>query len=589
MSANLTLRTPLGDEEVDLGEFEARVRRGDVSPQTLVRIQAMTGERFVPARELALFQQQHRPRRASLMRLRLRRFAFDHLPWITAAFIVLQLGVHLVTAASGPLELDGLVRAGGKVSALILDLGQLWRLLSANVLHRDWVHVGLNVFVLLNVGAALENAYRPLDYLFLLVSTALGSMLASLFFSDAATIGSSGIVYGCLAATVFFGLRYRAILPENYRKLLGEATVPTVVVFLWIGWSSAGVDTAAHFGGLLTGFLVAPWLSPRGVVEDPLPQRLLLVRALPTLALLVAVGLGSAWLSDSPAPTRLVRDRAFGWQLPIPEGWRRTQLRPGEWSFDNRLPGAGKAAITVLVEGGETEPSEAARAFREEALRPDRLGEDVMSVRAGATEPARLGTQEALRLRAELSVRSGTHLLEAWFVPRGALLYRFVFLHDAATPGYGELLERVGAAMELVEPEFVERARARALLLPESTRARAELGLALERVGEPSAAAAALSAAVRLEPSRVEWRLQLTRVLLQSGSLAEGCREAESVILYAPDRPEPRELMARCELARNNPLAALARLAEAQARAPGDPGLEEAASRLREALGAAGP
>lgn len=581
MSATLTLRTQLGDEELDLGEFEARVRRGEISPQTMVRIQAVTGERFVPACELELFRRQHRPRRSSFMR----RFAFDHFPWITAAFILLQLGVYFVTARNGPLDLDGLVRSGGKVAPLIFDLGQLWRLLSANLLHGDGLHVGLNIFVLLNVGTALENAYRPLDYLFLLISTALGSMLASLFFAEAATLGSSGIVYGCLAATVYFGLRYRAILPESYRKLLGEAAVPTVVVFLWIGWSSVGVDTAAHLGGLLTGFLVAPWLTPRLLVEDPSAQRSFLLRVLPTLGLLVSVALGSAYLADALPNFDVKRQALLGWQLPIPRGWRAAELRPGEWSFDNGLPGAGKALVYVRLEPGTPTPAEAARAWSEDELRPDVLGPDVLSVDVGRAAAARLGAFDALRVQGTIATTSTSLTVEAYFIPRGELLYRFVFIHDRAFPEYATLAERIGSGVQLVEPRFLETARARALLVPGANRARAELGLALERVGEPSASASALREAVRQEPSRVEWRLQLARVLLESGNLGEACREAEAVVLYSPDRAEPRELMARCELGRGNPLAALARLREARERAPRDRRLEAAEERLREALG----
>ena len=62
MSQPLTLRTESGDEHVDLAEFEARVRRGEVSPQCLVRVPAVTGESFVPACELKLYQSLHEPR-----------------------------------------------------------------------------------------------------------------------------------------------------------------------------------------------------------------------------------------------------------------------------------------------------------------------------------------------------------------------------------------------------------------------------------------------------------------------------------------------------------------------------------------------
>ena len=52
----MTVRTEVGDEHLDLPEFELRIARGEISPQSLVRWPAVTGEAFVPAVELELYQ-----------------------------------------------------------------------------------------------------------------------------------------------------------------------------------------------------------------------------------------------------------------------------------------------------------------------------------------------------------------------------------------------------------------------------------------------------------------------------------------------------------------------------------------------------
>ncbi len=135
-----------------------------------------------------------------------------------------------------------MVRSGGKVGPLVKDLGDLWRLLTANVLHRDALHLGLNMFVLFNVGGALENTYRTLDYLWLLVFTCIATMTTSLLLNDAVTIGASGMVFGCLGGVVAFGLKYRSVLPARYRSILGDAAIPSVLGLLLIGIRSPGVD-----------------------------------------------------------------------------------------------------------------------------------------------------------------------------------------------------------------------------------------------------------------------------------------------------------------------------------------------------------
>ncbi len=252
MSQPLTLRTETGDEDLDLSEFEARSRRGEVSPQSLVRFPAVTGERFVPACELEIFRSLQEPQRAYFARA----FSLSRFPWITAALIVANLVVYVTSIRGGPLDIDGMVRFGGKVGPLITDLGELWRLFTANFLHRDALHIGLNMFVLFNVGAALENTYRALDYLWLLLLSGIATMATSLFLADAVSVG-------CLGGVVVFGLKYRSILPSRYRRVLGEAAIPTVLGLFLIGVRSPGVDNWAHLGGLLAGIICALFMRPK--------------------------------------------------------------------------------------------------------------------------------------------------------------------------------------------------------------------------------------------------------------------------------------------------------------------------------------
>ncbi len=81
-----------------------------------------------------------------------RRGTLGRLPWVTLGLVVVQVAVYVGTAAAGPLDVDAMVRFGAKVGPLITEAGQPWRLLTANFLHRDGVHLGLNVLVLLATG-----------------------------------------------------------------------------------------------------------------------------------------------------------------------------------------------------------------------------------------------------------------------------------------------------------------------------------------------------------------------------------------------------------------------------------------------------
>src|SRR5690606_22677756 len=103
--------------------------------------------------------------------------------------------------------------------------GEAWRLLAANLLHRDAVHLSFNLFAFLNVGAVLEGVYRRGDYVLVLVLSGLCTMTTSAVMSGPVTVGASGLVFGCLGCAVVFGWRYGEVLPLRYRTYFGVIVV----------------------------------------------------------------------------------------------------------------------------------------------------------------------------------------------------------------------------------------------------------------------------------------------------------------------------------------------------------------------------
>lgn len=582
MSQPLTLRTEEGDELIDLPEFEARVRRGEVSPQSLVKFPPVTGDTFVQACDLPMFQALHEPRRAYFSRA----FRFSKFPWITSALIFVNLSVYVFTVRQGPLDLDAMVRFGGKAGPLILDLGEFWRLFTANFLHRNALHIGLNMFVLFNVGGALENAYRPLDYLWLLFVSGLATMTASLLLADAVSVGASGMVYGALGAVVIFGLKYRSILPSRYRRVLAEAAIPIVLIFLWIGWTSVGVDNSAHLGGLLAGLCVAPFLRPR-LLEEKAPSKWgPMLKAAPAFAMIAVLVSGDALFAGQIPLLTIRRDDKFGISVPVPNRWRRGANRLGQLAYNNGLPDLGRAtfAAEAVVSREPADAALVAARFVAEDLQPKGVGEGVLKVRPSAPRPARLGDRDALVVKATFDETFGTTHLLAYFVPRGDVVYRLVFTYPDAYPAYERVVEQMVSGMRFDEPESVRQARALALLFPNAAWSWGELGESLRRIGESAQAADALRVAVKAEPSNVIWRSQLALSLLQAGQIEEGCKAADDAVLYGPRDIRALEVAARCELSRGDSAAALLRLHSAREVAPQDERLKAAEDKLRASL-----
>ncbi|RKH01276.1 rhomboid family intramembrane serine protease, partial [Corallococcus carmarthensis] len=168
------------------------------------------------------------------------------IPGLTIALIAAQAILYTFVASGGPPGVDALIHWGAKSGPLVTDAGQGWRLLSANLLHRDALHLGLNLLVFAGVGTAVERSCRWWDYVALLAVSGLATMAGSLWWSPAVSVGASGWVFGCVGALLVLGRRARNGPGARYRWFSGENALPTVLVFLWLGWTSVGVDNAGH-------------------------------------------------------------------------------------------------------------------------------------------------------------------------------------------------------------------------------------------------------------------------------------------------------------------------------------------------------
>lgn len=527
----------------------------------------------------------HKGRNSLSLSSHARSFRLDRFPWLTAAVVLVNVAVYTHTARQGPLDIDAMVRFGGKVGPLIVDAGQFWRLLTANFLHRDALHLTLNMLVLAIAGGVLENAYRRLDFLALLLLSGLATMTLSLLLSDGISIGASGMIYGCLGAAVVFGFRHRSLLPPRYRRVLGEAAIPTVLMFLWIGWTSSGVDNSAHLGGMLLGVAGGLILRPRPLLDSPDSRRKPLLRALVVAGLVAAPIAAGRWLRWMP-PFRTAWDDDLGISMQLPRDWRRGPDNPAKLAFDNGLPGLGRATFSAKAIAGEEllDLAAQAKSFVRRDLDPRSLGARVLRVDVSPPAPARIGDSPALRVEASIEEPSGATRLAAYFVRRGELVDRLVFTHPAQFPRYAAVIERMVERLEFVESRELREARARALLFPGAPWASATLGTALRRHGDPSAAVEALRSAVRAQPTSALFQAQLALTLLEAGWREEGCAISAKAIREAPADPRAREAEARCELARGNPAGALERLRSARALAPIDERLRQAEESLRREL-----
>lgn len=593
MGPGIRIRTEAGEQELELEEFEARVRRGELAGHCPVNFYPVTGGNWVRADSLDIFRALHRPRTLYFARA----FNLGRFPRLTALLVLLNVALYMVMNLEGPIDDDQLVLWGAKVAPLILDLGEYWRLLTANLVHKDQLHIAFNLFVLFNVGGALENVYRPVDYLWLLFVSALGASVTSLVaMPDAQSAGSSGVVYGALGALLVFGLRYRELLPARYRGVLGDAILPVVVVFLFIGFTSAGVDNWAHVGGLVSGAVAAFFVQPRLLADARITLRSALLRLVPMV--LISAGLCAAgWLTPGQTRTLVAqRDDGFGIEASVPRYWRKGTNRFGQAVYYNGLPGVGRASLSAQATSmtGCTDPLESGDGSGpprcvEEALETYVQRHLVTEERAGvirdvavhAPMPAELGGSRGLMVQSSYSEDGYISFQRAFFVPRGEFVYQLVFQWSQDFPRYEALLDQMASSVRFFEPKALREARARALMYPGSADAQAVLGETLRRLGEHAAAVAALTRAAELAPTSAHHRAQLAEALLLAGEHASGCREAERAAELSEIAPA-LEALSTCHLLGRDRPRAIRLLRRAAELAPMDVRL---ASRLQKLVG----
>jgi rhomboid protease GluP len=137
---------------------------------------------------------------------------------------------------------------GDKYGPAILA-GQWWRLITAGFLHGGILHIGMNMWVLFDLGAQTEEAYGTARYLFIYLVSSFTGYVASFYLSAAPSVGASAALFGLIGAMIAFGIRergaYGAAMKSFYIRWAIYGLIFSFLPF---------VDIYAHLGGIVGGF-----------------------------------------------------------------------------------------------------------------------------------------------------------------------------------------------------------------------------------------------------------------------------------------------------------------------------------------------
>ncbi len=130
--------------------------------------------------------------------------------------------------------------------------GQVWRLVTNTFLHFSPMHLIGNMIALIYVGSMIESKLGKWNFLLLYLLTGITASMVSVGWNyNVVSGGASGAIYGLFG--ILLALASTDFYERNARKaILMSTAILVAITIIPIG---RHIDHAAHFGGLISGYI----------------------------------------------------------------------------------------------------------------------------------------------------------------------------------------------------------------------------------------------------------------------------------------------------------------------------------------------
>lgn len=177
--------------------------------------------------------------------------------WVNLCIIAVNLIIFFVAEIFGDTnDAMYMLKLGGAYTPYILD-GEWYRLVTSIFLHFGIEHLFNNMLLLLFLGDMLEELVGKWRYLLIYFGGGLLgnilSMLVELYHEDmAVSAGASGAVFAVIGGIFVVLLKTR----ETIQDISASRVLLVIVLSVYHGFQSTGVDNIAHIGGALGGIIL---------------------------------------------------------------------------------------------------------------------------------------------------------------------------------------------------------------------------------------------------------------------------------------------------------------------------------------------
>lgn len=144
---------------------------------------------------------------------------------------------------------------------------EYWRLITANFVHVDILHIAMNLYGIYYLGTFFERYLGVGPYIYLVLVSCLCTTgltyiltLKNPALDNKITLGASGIFYGYLGAMIALG-----VLFQGYYLTLLKSFVSVIVINIVFTLFNSRTSTSGHIGGLIGGFVAIAILIVTGI------------------------------------------------------------------------------------------------------------------------------------------------------------------------------------------------------------------------------------------------------------------------------------------------------------------------------------
>lgn len=194
-----------------------------------------------------------------------------------------------------------LLNWGASSASETLAANQFWRLLTCSFVHVGIFHLGINMYVLRDVGREVETAFGKLNFCIVYLYAAIGGALTSIMINPLlVSAGASGAIFGVFGAMLAIVWRRPAMFPKGYLLLHGKIVLCLILYTVIFSFIDKNADNAAHFGGFVMGFIAGLCALPSADRSGKRHLKQIAATALLAIPMMGATYLEHASLAHKP-------------------------------------------------------------------------------------------------------------------------------------------------------------------------------------------------------------------------------------------------------------------------------------------------